>query len=265
MHEGGEVLLREDRGQVRWLTINRPGVHNALNGSVLAALSHELDAIEAGAGVRAVVVTGAGTKAFSAGADLDELMGLSAAAAHEYLQSGGRVLARLDRLPVPVIAAVNGLALGGGFELALAATLIVASSTARFGLPETGLGLMPGYGGTQRLSQQVGTQAARTIVLTGTPIDAADAYRTGLVFRPPSSPECLAADVQELAERIASRGPRATARARLALRAGDGEISEAGLALETSLASICVDSEEALEGVAAFRERRPAVFEWLTP
>jgi enoyl-CoA hydratase len=254
------TLGEQDVGSVRWLTISRASVHNALNGSVLEELSAALDRVESTPSVRAVVVTGSGSRAFSAGADLDELEGLDAAAAYQVLESGGRVMRKLDKLPVPVIAAVNGLALGGGFELALACTFMVASTNAQFGFPETGLGLMPGYGGTQRLVRQLGDQAARAMILTGSRIDATTAREIGLLFLPPKPTDEFASFVRELATRIASCGPDATSRALEALRlAGDVPL-EAGLKAETLLASVCVGSNEAAVGIRAFRQRRQPEF-----
>jgi enoyl-CoA hydratase len=250
------VLVQSDVGAVRWLTITRPEVHNALNRAVLAALSRALDVVERSPRIGAVVITGAGTRAFSAGADLDELAELDATGAHRLLVAGGQVIGRLDRLPVPVIAAVNGLALGGGFELALACTLMMASADARFALPETGLGLMPGYGGTQRLALQAGMQTARMMIVAGEPLSAPDAHRCGLLHHAPSPPELFQHDVQDLAERVVSKGRDATYHARAALRAAEAQGAESGLLLEASLAALCIVSEDAAARVAAFRERR---------
>ena len=150
-----EVVLAETRGAVRVLTINRPSVHNALNSSVLARLAALITAA-VDDGMRALVLTGAGSRAFSAGADLDEFAGLDAVTAQDRLVAGQRVMAAIEACPLPVIAAVNGLALGGGFELALASTFPVLASNASLGLPESGLGLIPGYGGTQRLPRAIG-------------------------------------------------------------------------------------------------------------
>jgi enoyl-CoA hydratase len=256
----GDCLLARDDGPARWLTINRPDVHNALNGQVLAALDRALDEVVTAPGIRAVVITGAGERAFCAGADLDELAGAGIAAAEAVLERGGRVLAKLATLPVPSIAAVNGLALGGGFELALACTFVLASERASFGLPETGLGLMPGYGGTQRLPRQVPAQAARAIVLTGERIDAAGAFRHGLLLAAPSPPDALDGDARSLIGRLASRGPGATAYALEALRAAGEVPLDAGLAIERSLAAKCITSAEAAEGITAFKARRTPDF-----
>jgi enoyl-CoA hydratase len=256
----GDCLLTYDDGAARWLTINRPDVHNALNGEVLAALDRALDEVVTTTRIRAIVITGIGERAFSAGADLDELAGAGIVDAEAVLERGGRVLAKLAALPVASIAAVNGLALGGGFELALACTFILASESASFGLPETGLGLMPGYGGTQRLPRQVPAQAARLMVLTGERVDAVTAFRYGLLLAAPSPPDALSADVRSLAGRLAGRGPSATAHTLDALRAAGEVPLAAGLAIERSLAAKCIASPEAAEGIAAFKARRTPDF-----
>jgi enoyl-CoA hydratase len=255
-----EVLLEHDEGSVRWLTINRESVHNALNTSVLQALSAALDRVESDRAVRAVVISGAGRRAFSAGADLDELAGISTPTAYRVLESGGRVLSRLDRLPVPVVAAVNGLAFGGGFELALSCTFMMASTNAVFAFPETRLGLMPGYGGTQRLARQVGHQVARAMILTGTRVSAETAREVGLLFSAPTPPDELMSAVSDLVSEVVACGPDATTSALEALRIA-GEVPLAvGLNSETLLAAICVGSDEAAFGIEAFRQRRPAEF-----
>lgn len=250
-------LLSERRGAVLRLTLNRPAVHNALNAELLGLLDGALDTAYADPGVRVIVLAGAGTKAFSAGADLDELAGLPAERAHEVLARGGRTIARLEDSPVPVIAAVGGLALGGGFEVALACSFIVTADQAAFGLPETGLGLMPGYGGTQRLPRLIGRQAALHAILTGQRIPAARAYALGLVATEPVPREDLDAVVDEVAATVAARGPHACGRV---LRAVGACSDRSGLQLETGLAALCVADPEADEGIAAFRERRAPAF-----
>lgn len=238
--------------------IERPDVLNALNGEVLTALDRLIAGI--GPDDRVVVLSGSGPRAFSVGADLDEIAGLDAPAAHDLLSTGQAVIARLEASPVPVIAAVNGLALGGGFELALACTFMVLAQPAELGLPETGLGLIPGYGGTQRLARRVGLPVAAHTILTGQRITAERAYDLGLTPVPPLPVDELSAAAYALARRIASQGPRAVRSALLALRRGvDGPL-ETALALESALAGLAVGSGEAAEGVAAFRERRTPSF-----
>ncbi|MDG4834316.1 enoyl-CoA hydratase/isomerase family protein [Solwaraspora sp. WMMD1047] len=256
---GGPLLL-ERREATLLLTLNRPDRHNALNAALLTALDAAVDTAVADRGVRAVVITGAGGRSFCAGADLDELTEAGdAATVVDVLAVGQRVFSRLCTAPVPVIAAVNGLALGGGFELALATTFIIGSERASFALPETGLGLLPGYGGTQRLPRLVGRQLASYLVTTGTRWDAPTAHARGLLAEPPLPPDRLLDRALELAGAIAARGPRATRLALGLLAHADG--IESGLARETATAALTTAGSEAREGIAAFRQRRPAVFE----
>lgn len=248
------VVTEERSGPFRWVTINRPAVHNALNRAVFDALDDVCARAAADPDLRVLFITGAGAKAFSAGADLDELAGRDADAAQRILARGGAVLDRLAGLPVPVVAAVNGVALGGGFELALACTFVVAAEHAGFGLPETGLGLMPGYGGTQRLPGAVGRATALRLMLTGDRLSAGEAHAAGLLAAPPVPAAELRVGCEAIGARIAGRGPRATARVLDAVRAGDR--LAAGLDHELLLASMAIGSGEAAEGIAAFRERR---------
>lgn len=254
------AVVQVDRdGPVATVRITRPEVHNALNARVL----RDLDAAMAGLpsqGVRAVVLTGTGQRAFSAGADLDELAGLSPDAAYDVLAAGQAVVGRIERCPVPVVAAVNGLALGGGFELVLACTVAVLAETAQLGLPEAGLGLMPGYGGTQRLARRVGQPVAAHTMLTGARITADRAYALGLTPVPPVPVADVLVTAQELAGQIAARGPRAVRAVLLALRHGADAPLDTGLALETALAGLVTGGAEAAEGIAAFKERRPPRF-----
>lgn len=256
----GDLVRVERRGAVAVVRIDRPDVHNALNGQVLDGLDRAFAALAA-EDVRAAVLTGTGTRAFSAGADLDELAGRTAEHAYALLAAGQEVLARIERLPMPVIAAVNGLALGGGFELALACSFTVLAENASLGLPETGLGLMPGYGGTQRLARRVGAPVAAHLMLTGERMPADRAYALGLSPVPPVPVENVVDAAVEIALRIAGRGPRAVRAALLALRHGADVPLAAGLALESALAGILTGGEEAAEGVAAFRARRAPTFD----
>lgn len=253
------VLTVDRAGDVVTVRLDRPGALNALNGQVLAELDVFLGKV-AHDGTRVVVLTGTGDRAFCAGADLEEITGLGATEAYELLATGQHVLSRLARSPVPVVAAVNGLALGGGFELALSCTFAVLAEGAELGLPETGLGLIPGYGGTQRLARRIGLPAAAHAILTGERFTAQRAYALGLTPVPPVPAEALLARTQALAHQIATRGPRAVRAALLALHQGaDGDLGP-GLALESALAGLATGSEEAAEGVSAFRERRSPDF-----
>lgn len=256
MSEDGIVIERND--SVLVLRINRPKVHNALDAVTLEAIDREVRSAAERGSVRAIVLTGTGEKAFSAGADLDQLQGLTATEAQDVLRSGQRIFATIEHSAIPVIAAVNGLALGGGFELVLAATFAVLSTKASFGLPESGLGLIPGYGGTQRLSRITGSAVAAHLMLTGARLDADRAYELGVTPVPPVAPNELIPTAVGVAETIAERGPRANSAILQALRGS--AVSQHELAYETALAALATGSAEAAEGIAAFKERRPPVF-----
>lgn len=246
------LLSSVDRG-VCTLVLNRPDARNALDRALLNALDRALARAEEEPGIRVLLLRGAGDRAFCAGADLGELAGLDAHGAREHLRVGQAVLRRLERARVPSIAAVHGYALGGGFELALACSFIVASQDAQFGLPEAGLGLLPGYGGTQRLVAAIGRGPALRVMLTGQRLSAADAERLGLLAEPATAPLDLAARAEELASAVAASGPLAVASILEAVnRADDNRLDH-----ETALAALALGSAEGLEGIAAFRERRP--------
>jgi len=251
-------IAAERHGATLLLRIDRPAVHNALSAGVLAALERALDDAERDAAVRVVAIVGTGERAFCAGADLGELRGLDADAAHARLAEGQRVLRRLERLAKPTLAAVNGVALGGGFELALACTLMLASERASFGLPEAQLGLIPGYGGTQRLPRALGRRRALALMLTGERLSAADAHAAGLLAAPPLAPEQLLPQALALAERLAGGSARAQALIREAV-GGDPD-GDAALARESALAALALASADAAEGIAAFLEKRPPRF-----
>ena len=251
-------IIAERDGEVALLTINRPEVHNALNAATLRRLGDAVRDLTSSGAVGAIVITGSGDRAFSAGADLDELSRLDAQRAQGVLWAGQRVMAEIERNPVPVIAAVNGVALGGGFELVLSTAFLVLSERASFGLPESGLGLIPGYGGTQRLPRVVGSPVAAHLMLTGSRLSAERAYGLGLTPLEPVRPEELLPTVKRVARDIAARGPRAHASIMRALRAGAP--GEQELAFETALAAIATAGAEAAEGMAAFKERRKPSF-----
>jgi enoyl-CoA hydratase len=258
MGEPTGVVRFEISGPIAFLTIDRPEARNALNGEVIAEAEQALDRLAGERAVRVLVLGGAGERAFCAGADLDELRGLSAVEAREHLHRGHRLLRRLETLGRPTIAAVRGWALGGGFELALACSLVVSSETARFGLPEAKLGLMPGYGGTQRLTRAVGAKAALAIMLTGEPIAAERAWQLGLLARPPVPDDGLDAAVLELAQAVAACSPSSLASIlELVDAASFGGL---GLDHEAAVAGIAIASLDASEGVTAFLEKRPPSF-----
>ena len=254
-----ENLLVRDSDGVRWITVNRPTKLNALNATVIAELGEAFTAAADDPSVRAVVVTGAGEKAFVAGADIGELAALAPAAARELARRGQRVFDAIAAMRKPVIAAVNGFALGGGCELALACHLRVAATGARFGQPEVKLGLIPGYGGTQRLPRLVGTTRALELLLTGSTIDAATALGWGLVNRV-VAPEELPGAAQKLALEIAAVAPLAVAACLEAVRLGAGLPLAQAEEQEAALFGLCFATRDAREGTAAFLEKRPPAF-----
>lgn len=252
-------LLIEDMEGVRWITLNRPDKLNALNRATLV----ELDAAVAAAGsdnaVHAVVITGAGEKAFVAGADISELNTLGPVEAKEFALRGQAVFNRIERLAKPVIAAVNGFALGGGCELAMSCHLRVASANAIFGQPEVKLGLIPGYAGTQRLPRLVGRGRALEILLTGRNVGAEEAERIGLV-NTVCQPEELAASVNGLLGKILANGPLAVAHCIEAVNHGLDMPFDDGCLLEATLFGVGAASDQMTEGTTAFLEKRKAVF-----
>src|SRR4051812_14633297 len=201
-----ENLLLDRDAAVAILTINRPAVLNALNTATLAELRQAFDGLERDAEVRAIVLTGAGTKAFVAGADINELAVQSPTSGREHAAAGQQVLDAIERTAKPVIAAINGYALGGGCELAMACTLRIAADTARLGQPEINLGLIPGYAGTQRLARLVGRGRALELLLTGDPVSAQEAHRLGLVNRVVPAADLLK-EATALATAIAAKAP----------------------------------------------------------
>lgn len=256
----GLPLRVESEGGVRVLTVDRPEKLNALNAGVLAALSDALDDCDRDADLRCVIVTGAGEKAFIAGADIGELSRLSPQEGREHSRRGQALLERLAELPVPTIAAINGFAYGGGLELAMACTLRVASENARMGLPETSLGILPGYGGTQRLPRLVGPARALELVLTSEKgLTAIEAERIGLVNKVAPAGGALAA-ARDLARRILANGPVACRYAVEAIRRGLEMPLAHGQVLEATLFGLCAATEDMKEGMAAFLEKRPAKF-----
>jgi enoyl-CoA hydratase len=248
------VVLRRADGPVVRFTLNRPKSLNALNADVLGALDAGVAEAVADDDVRVIVIDGAGDRAFCAGADLDELAGLDSAAAMALLARGQGIYRRIEQAPKPVIAAVDGFALGGGFELALSCHFILASDRARFGLPEALLGLVPGYGGTQRLIAAVGKPTALRVMLTGGRLDAAQAHAAGLVAGPPTSPDDLDAAVAELVEQLQAGTAAATAAILTAVRESTTPPALA-LAHEAAIGAIAIASEAGQAGIRAFQTR----------
>jgi enoyl-CoA hydratase len=251
------ILVAYD-GTIGTLTVNRPESLNALDAPTLTALGRAVDEVR-GRGPRCLIVTGAGDKAFVAGADIAAMSSMSAAEALEFSRLGQVAFGKLEDLPCPVIAAVNGFALGGGCELALACDFIIASDKAKFGQPEVKLGVVPGYGGTQRLARRVGPGIARELMYTGRMMLSEEALRVGLVNAVVPRRE-LMDKVIELARQIAAAGPRAVAAAKAVMRQSDGRPLAAGLELEAQAFSECFGRTEQKEGMKAFLEKREPTF-----
>jgi enoyl-CoA hydratase len=255
----GQSLVVENDGGLHWITINRPEKLNALNASVLDELGTAFEAARSAAEVRVVALTGAGEKAFVAGADIAELAALSPVAAQETARKGQRLFAAIESFPKPVIAAVNGFALGGGCELAMACHLRIAARHARFGQPEVKLGLIPGYGGTQRLPRLVGRGRALELLLTGGMLDAPTAHAWGLVNRLVEGTDLREA-TRSLAGEIAAVSPLAVRRCLEAVAAGLDCSLERGQDFEASLFGLCFASQDMKEGTTAFLEKRAPSF-----
>lgn len=255
-----ETINLEHDGAIAVLTLDRPKVLNALNILMIEELSHAFASLAQESGVRSVVLTGAGDRAFAAGADISELAALPGAlGGAAQARSGQALTLQIERLPLPVIAAVNGFALGGGCELALACDIRIASEAAKFGQPEVNLGLMPGYGGTQRTARLLGRGMAMYLCLTGETIDAAEAHRIGLVQRV-VAPADLLPEAKRIAATIAAKAPLAVAATKRAIADGISLPIESGLGLEALGFGTLVDTEDFAEGTKAFLEKRAAVF-----
>lgn len=254
-----EVRIERD-GFVTLVIIDRPRAHNALNADVIRALRGAVAEASADDACRALIITGSGPKAFCAGADLREIADLTPDQAAIYMREGQAAFRAIEQADVPVIAAVNGLALGGGFELALTATFAIMSTRASMGLPEAGLGLIPGYGGTQRLPRLVGRQLALHLMLTGERLSGERAHQLGLSPVPPVDPDSLIDTALEVAHAVARQGPCAVRAILRAVREGQDGSLEAGLALESGLAALAIASAEAREGVDAFLTRRTPLY-----
>jgi enoyl-CoA hydratase len=253
-------LLIERHGAITLLTVSRPDVLNALNRETLGEIESAARAFTSDPEQGALIVTGAGTKSFISGADINELAVLDPRGAEDISRMGQRVLEVLERAPKPVIAAVNGYAFGGGCELALACHMRLASENAVLGLPEVSLGIIPGYGGTQRLPRLVGQGRALELMLSGGRVKADEAYRIGLVNRVVPQVELLA-EAEKLAQAILKNGPLAVAAVLEAVHRGLQLPIDDGLRLESGLFGILAASHDMHEGLRAFLEKRPARFE----
>jgi enoyl-CoA hydratase len=254
-----EFIIPELEKPAATITFNRPKSLNALNSGLLDEFSQVLDIIFRDENIRVLVLTGSGEKAFVAGADIAELSQLTALNAKMFAQKGHGIIRKLQSLPIPVIAAVNGFALGGGSEIALACDFIYASENARFGFPEINLGLIPGFGGTQRASRIIGMNQAKELIFTGKIITAQEAFQMGMVNKifPLNS---LMEESMKTALMMASKGKVSIRAAKQVINRGMDVDLETGCHLETDAFSLCFSSPDAREGTMAFLEKRTPDF-----
>jgi enoyl-CoA hydratase/carnithine racemase len=253
------VLLAEERGSVVILTLNRPEVMNAFNFILLHELKEKIEELRFRSNVRVVIITGAGEKAFCAGADLKERITLSDVQVKEFIFTIRNLFTSIEYLNKPVIAAVNGVALGGGTELALASDIRIASLNATMGLTETRLAIIPGAGGTQRLPRLVGRGKAKELIFTGKRVGAEEALQIGLVNQI-CEPDVLLDECMEMAKLICETGPIAIEQAKYAINFGLETDLTTGLAIESNAYWVTIPTEDRLEGIAAFREKRKPVY-----
>jgi len=253
-----ENIILEMKEKAAWITINRPKALNALNIATLSELETALDEIEKNEDIWVGVITGSGDKAFGAGADLNELSKLSLTNALAYSKMGHRIFGKIERMGKPFIAGINGMALGGGFELALACTLRIMSQQAKLSFPELSLGGLPGFGGTQRLPRVIGKSRALWYLLTGERIDADSALKMGLVHKV-VAPEAVQEECDKLAGLLCQKSPVSVRLALQAVNSGSEIDLENGLDLEAALMTIAMLTEDAKEGIdAVLGKRRPS-------
>lgn len=248
-------ILFEKKGNVAIALINRPKALNALNSEVLNDLNTLVDTVNADEEIRVLILSGSGEKAFVAGADIGEMSNLSKAEGEAFGKKGNDVFRKLETMPIPVIAAVNGYALGGGCELAMACDIRICSETAVFGQPETGLGITPGFGGTQRLARLVGPGMAKQLIYSARNIKADEALRIGLVNAVYPAEE-LMAQAEKLAETIAKNAPIAVRACKQAINEGLETPMDEAIAIEEKLFGSCFETDDQKEGMGAFLEKR---------
>jgi enoyl-CoA hydratase/carnithine racemase len=253
-------ILYETKGAIAYITLNRPKVLNALNKCVIMELKVAFEAAREDSTVRGVIFTGAGDKAFAAGADISEMLHDTPIEAEEKTRLGQALTTLIENLGKPVIAAVNGYALGGGCELAMACTIRLASETAKFGQPEVKIGIMPGYGGTQRLPRLVGKGRALQLILTGDVIGAEEAYRIGLVNEIVPSGS-LIARAEAILKQISANAPQGVKFSIEAVNKGLDTSVDEGLLIEASLFALCAATEDKKEGTTAFLGKRAPQFQ----
>jgi enoyl-CoA hydratase len=258
MRDYANLLFQVENG-VGMITINRPKALNALNYDTLQDLSDIFDQMTGDDTVKTVIITGSGEKSFVAGADITAMLPMSAVEGRKWAKFAQGIFNKIENFPRPVIAAVNGFALGGGCELAMACDIRIASEKAKFGQPEVSLGIPPGFGGTQRLPRLVGKGRAKELLFTGDMIDAAEAYRIGLVNQV-TKPEALLDKAKSMAQKIMSRGPVAVELCKAAVNEGLDVDLESGVAFEAEIFGLCFATADQKEGMSAFVEKRKAVF-----
>ncbi|MCF8091676.1 MAG: enoyl-CoA hydratase/isomerase family protein [Desulfotignum sp.] len=254
-----ELLVKQEKNQAAILTLNRPSVMNCLNFDLLYALRDEIDRLQFADDIRCVIITGAGEKAFCAGADLKERASLTQDQVRQFIVTIRNLLTAIQNLKMPVICAVNGIALGGGTEVALASDIRIASDTASMGLTETKLAIIPGGGGTQRLPRIIGVAKAKELIFTGRRVDAKEALDIGLV-NAVAQPEKLMDACLDMAAMIAETGPVAVEMAKYAIDKGIETDLATGLAIESNAYRVTIPTEDRIEGLTAFKEKRKPVY-----
>lgn len=252
------IIFRVEEG-IGTIIFNRPKALNALNSELLEEFSCALDEISGNEDIRVLILTGAGEKSFVAGADITELAKFNSLEGKIFAKKGQSIISKLQELSIPVIAAVNGFALGGGSEIALACDFIYASEKAMFGLPEINLGIIPGFGGTQRLPRLIGINKAKEMIFTGRMITASEALGVGMVNRV-VVPEALMDEATKIAKTIASKGRVSLRAAKQAINGGINADLATGCRIETDSFALCMSSRDAKEGTSAFLEKRKADF-----
>ena len=254
-----QVLLVEEKDGVAVLTLNRPEVMNSFNFALLLALKKQIDALRSNANIRVIIITGSGPKAFCAGADLKERTALDELQVKDFIFTIRNLFTDIEFLNKPVIAAVNGIALGGGTELALACDIRIAAASASMGLTETRLAIIPGAGGTQRLPRLIGRGKAKELIFTGRRVDAREALQIGLVNQV-CEQDALLDECRKMAAMICETGPIAIEQAKYAINYGLETDLHTGLGIESNAYWVTIPSQDRLEGLAAFQEKRKPVY-----
>ncbi len=253
-------LILEREGRLAILYINRPKALNALNTDTLKEIKQAIAQIKEDTGIEALIITGSGDKAFVAGADIVNMQPFSAAQGRAFGMLGGEVFRMIENLEKPVIAAINGFALGGGCELAMACDIRLASDNAKFGQPEVGLGITPGFGGTQRMPRLIGEGRAKELIYSANIIDAQEAYRIGLVNHVYPA-QSLLDEARKLANKIISNAPLAVVYSKAAINRGMQADIDTAMSIESDLFGLCFSTEDQKEGMQAFIDKRKAVFQ----